>query len=151
MAALPPCHLPWVLPPLGAPNNSGKTWGLRFPPPAWAVRWVFDDSVTTRRPSRKLAALPPRSLPWFFCRSALQTTPATLGGSAPPRRHGPCSGSSWRWSLRGRPCLGPCPIRDSRLCRLRSNGFSLNNHVPLDDGTHLITMKPTGFYSRVNT
>ncbi len=42
-------------------------------------------------------------------------------------------------------------IRDSRLCRLRSDGFSLNNHVPLDDGTHLITMKPTGFYSRVNT
>ncbi len=43
------------------------------------------------------------------------------------------------------------PIRDSRLCRLRSDGFSLNNHVPLDDGTHLITMKPTGFYSRVST
>jgi hypothetical protein len=42
-------------------------------------------------------------------------------------------------------------IRDSRLCRLRSNAFSLTNHVPLDDGTHLIAMKPTGFYSRVNT
>ena len=43
------------------------------------------------------------------------------------------------------------PIRDSRLCRLRSDAFSLTNHVPLDDGTHLITMKPTGFYSRENT
>ncbi len=48
------------------------------------------------------------------------------------------------------PQAGPA-IRDSRLCRLRSDGFSLNNLVPLDDGTHLITMKPTGFYSRVNT
>ncbi len=43
------------------------------------------------------------------------------------------------------------PIRDSRLCRLCSDAVSLSNHVPLDDGTHLITMKPTSFYSRVNT
>jgi hypothetical protein len=42
-------------------------------------------------------------------------------------------------------------IRDSRLCRLRSDAFFLPNHVPFDDGTHLITMKPTGFYSRENT
>jgi hypothetical protein len=42
-------------------------------------------------------------------------------------------------------------IRNSQLCCLCPNAFSLTNHVPLDDGTHLITMKPTGFYSRVNT
>jgi hypothetical protein len=33
-------------------------------------------------------------------------------------------------------------IRDSRLCRLRSDAVSSTNHVPLDGGTHLITMKP---------
>ena len=42
-------------------------------------------------------------------------------------------------------------IRDSRLCHLCSGAFSLTSLVSLDDGTHLITMKPTGFYSRVNT
>jgi hypothetical protein len=42
-------------------------------------------------------------------------------------------------------------IQVSRLCRLCSDAFSLTNHVPLDDGTHLIAMKSTGFYSRVNT
>jgi hypothetical protein len=42
-------------------------------------------------------------------------------------------------------------IQDSRLCRLRSNAFSLTNHVPLDEGIHLITTKPTGFYSKVKT
>jgi hypothetical protein len=42
-------------------------------------------------------------------------------------------------------------IRDSRLCRLHSDACSLTGHVPLDDGTHLIIMKPTAFYSRVDT
>jgi len=74
-AALPPCRLPWVFPPLGTLNNSGNTWGLRFPPPAWAVRWASvvvlplvgpNDSVTAWGPSKKLAALPPCPLPWVF-------------------------------------------------------------------------------------
>ncbi len=38
-------------------------------------------------------------------------------------------------------------IRDSRLCRLHSN-VSLSTMCCFLDGTHFITLKPTGFYSR---